>query len=315
MYEKHQRVRELLLEKCEEPDVNWRWLADDPGLIDRKGANKFLLGARIDYGIKAGWAWESAGILADTVLGDPDDIWSSISSMTPSMLWAVFRGEHTGEDCRRCAAGHKLRPKENRHKALHMWPKQAAENVQKMSNILSGRYGGDGRQIWQNRTTDEIRCRLRDATFGPQLSNMVVLALIATGHVDGRASLKADLNVNRVLGRVFTGETATPVEAQKMADVMEPGNSHIFDSRLYILGQDICTARRPNCTNCCLKDECEYYDVHRTIITLRCECGYIDDFDWPDREGIDLGEILKDGQPCEKCGVADRAKIINIRYP
>ena len=67
---KYGRVRKLLLENCESysTDYSWQWLSGLPGSVDKKEANKFLLGARIDYGIPADRAWKNAEILAETVL-------------------------------------------------------------------------------------------------------------------------------------------------------------------------------------------------------------------------------------------------------
>ena len=262
---KHERVRKLLLEGCEESeDLEWPWLADNTGRVDRQNANKFLLGARIDYAIPAYRAWDNAKVLADTVLGDPDDLWSAIDNMGLDRLKAAFRGEHLGKACRRCAAGHDIVRKPtpsgapDRHKALHMWPNRAAEYVWQMAHVIMDRYGGDPRKIWEDRETSEILQRLTDATFGPELSRMVAGALGDTGQVEGRGRLKADLNVTRVIGRVFTGSKATPAETHAIADIMESGNSWIFDRRLFILGRYTCTSKDPHCSECCLQEECAY---------------------------------------------------------
>ena len=127
-----------------------------------------------------------------------------------------------------------------------------------MAHVILNRYGGDPRKIWEGQETSEILQRLTDATFGPELSRMVAGALRDTGQVKGKGRRKADLNVTRVIGRVFTGSKATPDETHAITDIMEPGNSWIFDRRLFILGQYICTARDPRCSECCLKEECFY---------------------------------------------------------
>ena len=57
----------------------WPWI-DGESELDRKSANKFLLGCLLDFQIKAERAWENARRLSEDYLGDPDDIWSSISS-------------------------------------------------------------------------------------------------------------------------------------------------------------------------------------------------------------------------------------------
>ena len=262
---KYARVRKLL-EGCEShfADYSWPWLSDLPGSVDKKGANKFLLGARIDYGISADRAWKNAEILAETVLGDPDDLWPAINGMGLDALEAAFRGEHLGKACRRCAEGHDIvrRPTPSgapdRHKALHMWPNKTAGHVWKMAHVIMDRYGGDSRKLWEGRETGEILSRLADATFGPELSRMVAGALSDTGQVKGKGRLKADLNVTRVIGRVFAGSKATPGETHAITDIMEPGNSWKFDGRLFILGQYTCTSKYPNCSECCLKGECVY---------------------------------------------------------
>ena len=262
---KHERVSKLLLEGCEShEDREWPWLADNTGRIDKRNANKFLLGARIDYAIPADRAWDNAEVLVKIVLGDPDDLWSAIDGMGLDALEAAFRGEHLGKACRRCAEGHDIvrRPTPSgapdRHKALHMWPNKTAGHVWKMAHIIMDRYGGDPRKLWEGRETGEILSRLTDATFGPELSRMVAGALSDTGQVKGKGRLKADLNVTRVIGRVFTGSKTTPGETHAITDIMEPGNSWKFDGRLFILGQYTCTSKYPNCSECCLKEECVY---------------------------------------------------------
>ena len=259
---KYERVRKLL-EDCEiySADYSWPWLSGLPGSVDKKGANKFLLGARMDYGIPADRAWENAEILAETVLGDPDNLWSAMVNTDLDELQAAFRGEHTGKECRRCKTETRQSASSGaakRHKALHMWPNKTAEAVWKMARIIKDSYGGDARRIWDGLPPDEVLQRLEAATFGPNLSHMVAGALIDTRQIEGRGSLKADLNVTRVLGRVFTGSKTTPDEAHRIADAMEPGNSWILDRRLFGLGQYVCESRKPRCGECCLKGECVY---------------------------------------------------------
>ena len=211
-------------------------------------------------------AWENAEILAESVLRDPDSLWSTISDMELNELKAIFRGEHVGKECWQCTKEatdtrqSALQGNLKRHKALHMWPNQAAEYVWKMAHVVRDRYGGDARRIWDGRPTREILERLKGMTFGPNMSHMVVGALIDTGQIEGRGSLKADLNVTRVLGRVFTGSKTTPDEAHRIADTMEPGNSWILGRRLFGLGQYVCESKKPRCGECCPKGECVYAD-------------------------------------------------------
>lgn len=227
-------------------------------------ANKFLLGARIDYQIGADWAWESAEVLSEVVLGDPDDLWTAMAGMGIDGLKAAFNGGHVEEGCPRCAAGHRLRavPKAPyavmRHKMFHRWPDKAAENVWRMMQAVRSRYGGDARRIWDGQPVSAILRRLEDMAFGVEKSYMVVGALLDTGQIKGRGSLKADTNIARVLGRVFTGKGVEPDRVHAIAEPMEPGNTWIFDRRLFGLGQKVCTPKNPDCAACCLNRECVY---------------------------------------------------------
>ena len=256
---KEKRVKKLLLANRGIPEErHWPWLAD-PGAVDMRRANKFLLGASIDYQISADTAWENASILAEVVLGDPDKLWTTIDNIGLEGLQRVFGGEHTA-NCSRCAAGHQLiRSDPPRHKMLHRFKNNAAKKVLKMARKILAEYDGDGRKIWNGRSVDDVRNRIVDVGFGPELTNMVIGALHDTRQISGGGSLKADSNVCRVLGRVFDGQDATPKRAHDIAKSMEKDNTWALDDPLYDLGKDVCRAEYPDCGWCFLRSECKYY--------------------------------------------------------
>ena len=69
----------------------------------------------------------------------------------------------------------------------------------------------------------------------------------------------ADVNVQRVLGRVFLGRPGTPREAVDLdARTMPLHSSDLWHHALMDLGATICVARAPKCEGCPLKSPCRF---------------------------------------------------------
>lgn len=265
---REERIRALLrVNQGMTDNYEWPWLGESRQL-SAKDANKFLLGACIDYQISADKAWDSARILTETIMRDPHDLWNVIRKMGLQRLKDEFGGVCRPKECNRCAAGHQLiKPKDSnstRHGTLHRFKNQAAEKVWKTTHAVLERHGGDARKIWKGRQPADVLDRLAAVGLGPNMSNMVVGALLDTEQINGESKLKADLNVCRVLGRVFAGEKVTPDEAHRIAETVEPGGTWNIDGVLYALGRETCTAKEPDCQGCFLKAECEYYNRNTT---------------------------------------------------
>ena len=235
--ERYRRVRELLLEGGEDdPGAEWPWLSDPwAGPADKKGANKFMLGAIMDYQMRARQVWENARRLSEDILGDPDDLWGAMADMSESSMEDVFRGPPS----------------------LHRFPGGASRRIRRIAAEIAREYGGDSSRIWRGRSPNDVMRRLHRMRAGPQTSTMIVGALLDTGQIEGRGDLKASLHSRRVLGRIFLCREATADEVLKIADRMEPGNSWLLDRYIYGLGQDVCR-RRPECGRCRLRRECAY---------------------------------------------------------
>jgi len=218
----------------------WSWLSNLAGRkADKKSANKFMLGAIIDYQINADRAWENAKRFAETVRGDPPDLWNDIVSIED---WKT-------DDVKR---------RYNLH-----WQTDAHIRVQRIGREIVDTYGGDAREIWDNQSPSEILERLCNMRVGEWISRMIVGALYDTGQISEAGDLKADIHVKKVLGRVFTGESVSPKEALAIANDIAiandtPGQSWMIDSPLYWLGKKICTKTDPKCTGCYLCDQCVY---------------------------------------------------------
>ena len=238
--EKAARVRDrLLARRGGSAGIHWRWLSDLGGAwADRKRANKFLLGAVLDYQMRADLVWENARRFAEDDLGDPHNLWETILGIPGWDSEALF-----------------LRYRLHRFPAAH-------RRVRRIGEAIVRDYGGDSREIWRDQRPAEVRKRLDGMRMGPQISRMVVGALFDTGQISGVGELKADLHVTRVLGRVFAGARVSVVEAHGIANRMMPGRSWMVDAPLYLLGKSRCRPTTPDCGRCYLRRDCAYFEAN-----------------------------------------------------
>lgn len=217
----------------------WPWLQEPDGTklvrLNRRRANKFILGCIIDYQIPANKAWENAERLAEVVLRDPPNLWRTITRVS-ERAWMARRKKYSW---------------------LHRFP-AAHQRVWRIGRAIYDTYAGDARQIWRGRSPEEVKGRLLQLGLGPQLSRMAVGALIDTGHLSGSGDVKADLNVCRSLGRLVHGAPLTPHEVTQMTRAMYPRNPWRLDAVLFQLGRGVCKAT-PQCSRCLLSVCCAYY--------------------------------------------------------
>ena len=237
--DKHRRVRDLLLDHRPEQSRDfWPWLGAFEGQrADKKSANKFLLGCMVDFRKNSDRVWRDTRIFAERMLCDPEDLWDAITD-TPEIEWKT--------------RGHKLRC------SLHYYQRRH-DKVWDMAKRIAEKYGGDARNIWEGCSTEATLTKLLRLGLGPWVSRMTVGGLIDTGQISGQMGLKADTHVRRVLGRVFAGEKVSEKMAFRYGDSMIPSNSWLLDHSLFILGQKICTSRKPKCHSCYLDAECRYF--------------------------------------------------------
>ena len=234
---KDEWVRDILLELRSDRVAGWPWLRDTDGRrATKRQANKFMLGAIMDYQMDASIVWDNAETLSEELLGDPGDLWGVIASMPQGELARLFRGPP----------------------ALHRFVKRMPKRVQRIAKDVVRRYGGDARKVWEGQPPDEIVRRLEDMGVGRQISKMIRGALVDTGQAGGKGDLKADSNVRRVLGRVFEGDTVSEDGALKIADRLVPDDSWKLDGPLYNIGKEFCITVEPLCSECPLRKKCLY---------------------------------------------------------
>ena len=225
-------VRRRLLELSGEGAHHWPWLSELNGQrCEKKSASKFMLGAILDYQIKADQAWGNAKRFAEQVLGDPDDLWGIIVSV-PRSEWSSRFGDYR----------------------LHRFP-AGHDRVWRIGRDIVDQYGGDPRRTWTGQSANTVLARLLDIRVGDQLSRMIVGALWDTRQIDDVGELKADLHVRRVLGRVFTGGKVSADGAHEIANRIAEGPTWHLDEPLYRIGQRFCKPI-PRCRNCALNQIC-----------------------------------------------------------
>jgi endonuclease III len=185
--------------------------------------------------------WGNAKKLAEGILGDPDKLWHRITRVSLAD-WMSKRKEY----------------------ALH-WLSKAHERVWTIGKRIVEQHEGDARKIWDKQSIDATLYRLTELGVGPQISRMVVGALYDTGIISGKADVKVDIHVRRVLGRVFQGSEFSLEDTGKVIEItrkMHPQNPWLLDRPLYLLGQQTCKAKKPKCDSCYLAAECIYYENH-----------------------------------------------------
>jgi hypothetical protein len=240
--ETHARtVTSLLLDEFPSTtDAFWPGLSEYPAsALPQGAANRFFAGAIVDFQIRAEVAFENGRRLAEDVAGDPDHMWSIIASI-PFSQWQAMHAQ----------------PATRMHK--FRW---AHERVHAIARSLAEDYGDDVRRLWNDGADNEqIMARLDglgNKGVGPQLSRMILGALLDTGHVLPPCDIKPDTQARRVLGRLFgLGRSMTVDEALDVTRRLHPSNPWDLDAGLYFTGKFVCRPQHPRCEDCVLARAC-----------------------------------------------------------
>lgn len=219
---------------------SWLKSSDHRGRLCKQDANKFLLGSILDYQIPGELAWKNALRLAEQILGDPDNLWEHITSMTERQWKSKWR----------------------KYK-LHRFP-AAHFRIWRIGKEIVANYHGDAREIWEDQNSSVVLQRLRDIKVGKQLSRMMVGSLIDTGHIRGSGDVKVDRHIRRTLGRMLIGRGYTEQEADEVTIAtrqMRPSNPWVLDWPLFVLGSTVCISD-PHCDICEFKMYCSFFAKH-----------------------------------------------------
>lgn len=200
----------------------------------QKVANKFLLCCLLDWQMESGLAWRNGERLANEILGDPDDVWRAITSVSEAE-WKLKREKYK----------------------LHRFP--AAHNrLWHIARDICDRYQGDASRIWQGKESSAVLDELLALGAGKQISRMIVGALRDCGQISGSSDVKADIYVRRVLGRAVFGEPTNAAAAAELARHINPADPWQLDWPLWNVGKSYCSANNPRCKGCYLASCCAY---------------------------------------------------------
>ena len=105
--------------------VDWGEISHLEGQpCSKKIANRFLLCCLLDYQMDSNLAWRNGYRLINEILGDPDDVWAAITSVTEAE-WASQRDQY---HIHRFPAGH--------------------DRLWRIAKSICANYDGDARCIW-----------------------------------------------------------------------------------------------------------------------------------------------------------------------
>ena len=242
---KLQRVARLLLlfprDDAEKNTEVWIPELEKGKRPSRKVANKLLLYCILDWQMHADTVREKARHFSEEVLPDPENLWNVITEVSEAE-WKSKKQEY---NLYRFTAAH-----------MRVWY---------IGKDVVARYDGDARNIWEGRTPASVYERLMKLGkhgTGPNISNMIVVALIDAGQIQGVSDVKADTHVRRVLWRLLLGteyKANESSEAVKMARNVYPSNPWLLDDPMWVHGRDICLKSDPKCKTCYLRAECAFF--------------------------------------------------------
>ncbi|MCI1966494.1 MAG: endonuclease III [Oscillospiraceae bacterium] len=87
---------------------------------------------------------------------------------------------------------------------------------------------------------------------GRKTANLIV------GDIFGKPAVVTDTHCIRICGRLGLSEGKNPLQVEKqLRKILPPEESNHFCHRLVLHGRAVCTARNPNCENCCMREFCK----------------------------------------------------------
>jgi len=226
-------LKDILLAESNQLTINWPFLSRK---TSSKHVSIFLIGSILNYQIPLEKAWLNAERLVNTILPKNSNPWLEISKYSEQDWADKFKEYH-----------------------LHRFP-VAHNKIWTVSNIINSKYNSDPRNIWNNDTPEQILERLAELKIGPQLSRMIIGALIDMKIIIGTGDIKPDIHIRRLMGRLINGKDIKmdAEEAVEEARKIYSVNPWKLDRALFFIAKDFCHNKKPNCKQCPLRNHCSF---------------------------------------------------------
>ena len=111
--------------------------------------------------------------------------------------------------------------------------------------MLTENYGG--------KIPDTMEELLKFPGVGRKIANLLL------GDIFGKPGVVTDTHCIRICGRLgmYPEQLKDPGKVEKiLSDLIEPQEQSDFCHRIVMFGREVCTARSPKCSECCLSDIC-----------------------------------------------------------
>ena len=110
---------------------------------------------------------------------------------------------------------------------------------------------------FDGRVPDNMEDLLTLPGVGRKTANLLL------GDIYGKEGYVCDTHCIRITGRLgLTDGSKDPLKVeQQLRPCIPPEESNNFCHRMVLHGRAVCTARRPDCENCTLRDLCDYPEV------------------------------------------------------
>ncbi len=122
--------------------------------------------------------------------------------------------------------------------------KTKAKDIVALGKMLTEEYGGI--------VPDTIEELIKLPGIGRKTANLVC------GDVYGKPAVVADTHFIRLCNRLGFVKTKDPYKVEmEMKKLLPPNKSNDFCHRAVLHGRAVCTARKANCSDCCLQQVCK----------------------------------------------------------
>lgn len=124
--------------------------------------------------------------------------------------------------------------------------KTKARDISAMCRTLISDFGGV--------VPDTVEQLVKLPGVGRKTANLVV------GDIFGKPAVVVDTHCIRISSRLGFHSIKDAAKIEKiLRELLPPEESSDFCHRLVLHGRAVCKARKPKCSECCMKDFCEYY--------------------------------------------------------